>query len=245
MSEVSGAERLVRRSRAVTVVALALLVVLAWAWLWAGAGMGPAAMPMAGAANRFLLTAAMWWVMMVAMMLPSAAPVILLYGRVYRHGAQAPPTSAFLGGYLAVWLAFALLAAGLQALLEQLGLVSAMAVSDYWLRAGLLIAAGAYQLSPLKDACLASCRTPTDFLTRHYRPGALGALRMGLLHGAFCVGCCWLLMALLFVAGVMNLAWIAALTLLVAAEKLLPAGQWIARLSGAVLIAWGAASLLA
>ena len=111
--------------------------------------------------------------------------------------------------------------------------------------ATVLIAAGLYQLTPAKDACLAECRAPGAFLARHFRPGATGAFRLGLIHGAYCVGCCWLLMALLFVGGVMNLAWVAALTLLVAAEKLLPGGRWIARLSGAGLIAWGSVILLA
>jgi predicted metal-binding membrane protein len=196
-------------------------------------------------AGRFGLVAAMWWVMMIAMMLPSAAPLILLYARVHRHTGDAPPTAPFLAGYLTVWLAFALIAAALHALLEQQGLVSSMTMAAVapWLSAGFLAAAGIYQLTALKDACLTSCRTPTEFLTRHYRPGAKGAWRMGLLHGAYCVGCCWLLMALLFVGGVMNLAWIAALTLLVAAEKLLPGGHWIARLSGVLFILWGAATL--
>ena len=105
--------------------------------------------------------------------------------------------------------------------------------------AALLIAVGLYQLSPLKDACLTRCRSPAQFISRHYPPGAWGAARLGLLHGAFCVGCCWLLMALLFVGGAMNLLWVAGLTLLVAAEKLLPGGGWIARIAGITLIGWG------
>ena len=108
-----------------------------------------------------------------------------------------------------------------------------------------MIAVGIYQLTPFKDACLGRCRSPAQFLSRHYRPGVLGALRLGLLHGAFCVGCCWLLMALLFVGGVMNLLWIAGLTLLVAAEKLLPRGEILARVSGVILIAWGIFRLVA
>jgi len=255
MDDLTGAERLATRSRAVTLFALALLTLLAWTWLLQGAGMGTGAMPMDGMAepaiawdaDRFLLIASMWWVMMIAMMLPSAAPLILLYGRVHRHSGDEPPTAPFLAGYLAVWLAFALLAAAFQGLLEQHGIVLAatMALPSGWLSAGFLIAAGLYQLTSLKDACLASCRTPADFLTRHYHPGRWGAWRMGLIHGAYCVGCCWLLMALLFVGGVMNLVWIAALTLLVAAEKLLPGGPWIARISGVLFILWGAATLFA
>jgi len=255
MDDLTGTERLARRSRAVTLLALALLTLLAWAWLVQGAGMRSTAMSMDGMAEpamawdggRFLIVASMWWVMMIAMMLPIAAPVILLYGRVHRHSGDAPATAPFIAGYLAVWLGFALLATALHGLLEQRGLVSAttMALPSGWVSASFLIAAGVYQLTSLKDACLSYCRTPSDFLTRHYRPGRWGAWCMGLIHGAYCVGCCWLLIALLFVGGVMNLAWIAALTLLVAAEKLLPGGPWIARISGAALILWGAVKLFA
>jgi predicted metal-binding membrane protein len=244
MDGLTGAERVAARSRAVTICALAALTLLAWTWLLRGAGLG--AMPMDRDAGRFLLVASMWWVMMIAMMLPSASPVILLYGRVNRHHGQPPPTASFLAAYLAVWLGFALLAATLQQLLEQADLVSTMAMASRrpWLSGGFLVAAGLYQWSPLKDACLARCRTPTQFLTLHYRPGRAGAWRLGLLHGAYCVGCCWLLMILLFVGGVMNLAWITALTLLVAGEKLLPGGQWISRVSGTGLVLWGAAILV-
>ena len=189
------------------------------------------------------LVAAMWAVMMVAMMLPSAAPAILLYGAVHRRSLRVgtPPTAAFLAGYLACWTGFALLAAALQVALERAALASpmTMALASREAAAGLLIAAGLYQLSPLKNACLGRCRSPAQFLSRHYWPGAWGAARLGLLHGAFCVGCCWMLMALLFVGGVMNLAWIALLALLVAAEKLLPKGEWIARIAGLAMIVWG------
>ena len=186
------------------------------------------------------LIAAMWAVMMVAMMLPSAAPAILLYATVHRHSMGAvdtPPTAAFMSGYLFCWIGFAMLAAALQLAFAS---PMSMALDNRAASAALLIAAGLYQLSPLKDACLSRCRSPAEFITRHYRPGAWGAARLGLLHGAYCVGCCWLLMALLFAGGVMNLLWVAALTLLVAAEKLLPGGQWIARIAGVALIAWGA-----
>ncbi len=199
--------------------------------------------PMAGMAGMsappgWPLVAAMWIVMMVAMMLPSAAPAILLYATVHRRSsAEAPPTLAFLLGYLACWTVFAMVAAVLQLAIAE---PMSMAVESRAASAGLLIAAGLYQLSPLKDACLGRCRSPAQFLTRHYRPGASGAFRLGLLHGAYCVGCCWLLMALLFVGGVMNLLWIAGLTLLVAAEKLVPKGDWIARIAGVSMIAWGA-----
>ncbi|MEO7364892.1 MAG: DUF2182 domain-containing protein [Sphingomicrobium sp.] len=245
MNDSTGAERLAKRSRAVTLVGLAALAALAWMWLLQGAGMGSAAMPMAWDARRFALVATMWWVMMIAMMLPSATPLILLFGRVHRHRGEAPPTGPFLAAYLAVWLGFALVAAVLNQALELRGFVPAttMALPSGWAAAGFLVAAGLYQLSPFKKACLSHCRTPVDFLTRHYRPGRWGAWRIGLIHGAYCVGCCWLLMAVLFVGGVMNLGWIAALSMLVAAEKLLPGGVWIARLSGVALIVWGAAKL--
>jgi predicted metal-binding membrane protein len=212
---------------------------LAWGYLLSGAGMGAMA-GMTAVTPGWSLVFIMWAAMMVAMMLPSAAPAILLYARVHRHSAEAdsaPPTAAFLGGYLACWLALSAVAATLHLTLEGDALASRNAA------AALLIAAGLYQLSPLKDACLSRCRSPAEFLTHHYRPGTSGALRLGLLHGAYCVGCCWSLMALLFVGGVMNLAWVAALTLLVAAEKLLPGGQWIARVAGLAVIAWGAVLL--
>jgi predicted metal-binding membrane protein len=186
----------------------------------------------------------MWWVMMVAMMVPAAAPVILLYGRVHRHWSgpeSAPPTAAFLTGYLACWGGFALIAAGLQTLLVS---PMTMAFASRDAAAGLLIAAGLYQLTPVKDACLSRCRSPAAFLSRHYRPGQPGAFRLGMLHGAYCLGCCWLLMALLFVGGVMNLIWVAGLTFLVAAEKLLPGGRLLARLAGVAMIAWGAELVL-
>jgi predicted metal-binding membrane protein len=119
-----------------------------------------------------------------------------------------------------------------------------MGSQNRWLSGIVLIAAGLYQLSPLKNFCLSHCRAPAAFLSRHWRPHTLGALRVGALHGAFCVGCCWMLMALLFVGGVMNLAWIAALAVLVLVEKVFPAGQWVGRAAGIVLIAWGSATLL-
>ena len=184
------------------------------------------------------LVASMWGAMMVAMMLPSAAPAILLYARVHRHSHDegVPPTLAFLAGYLACWFGFSALAAEVQ--LAFASSVS-MALESRAASAALLIAAGAYQLSPLKDACLSRCRSPAEFITRYYRPGNWGAFRLGLLHGAYCVGCCWLLMALLFVGGVMNFAWIAGLTLIVGIEKLVPRGDWIGRAAGLGLIAWG------
>jgi predicted metal-binding membrane protein len=203
--------------------------------------------------TTWALMIAMWWVMMIAMMTPSAAPTILLYARVHRHAlAQGQvqdnfaPTGAFAAGYLLVWLGFAAAAATLHWALERAGLVSAMMMGSRngWLSGIVLIIAGLYQLSPFKNICLAHCRTPTSFLSRHWRPHALGAIRLGAMHGAYCVGCCWMLMALLFVGGVMNLTWIAALAILVLIEKALPLGQWAGRGVGVALIGWGVATLV-
>lgn len=204
---------------------------------------------MVAMAPGFAIVALMWATMMVAMMSPSAAPTVLLYARAQRlakPGAR-PPTAAFVAGYLICWLAFAVVAAALQIALDRAAALSdmTMALHGQTASAVVTIAAGIYQLSPLKNACLGRCRSPAQFLSRHYRPGAGGALRLGLLHGAYCVGCCWMLMALLFVGGVMNLLWIAGLTLLVAGEKLLPHGPTIARVTGVALIAWGVVRLVA
>ena len=265
----SVVEAALARHRVLVLGALIVLAALAWAWLVSGAGTGmrplvslvPSSsgensmpgMDMPGAmqpdaapwtAGRFVLTLAMWWVMMVAMMLPSAAPVILLYARAAAdgHPERRPATPSFLAGYLCAWGLFSLLATGLQFLLEAGGHLNAaaMAVRSPWLTGAVLVAAGIYQLSPVKDICLRHCRNPAVFLSRHFRPGSAGAWRMGLLHGFYCVGCCWMLMLLLFVGGVMNLAWIALLTLMVAAEKLLPFGRIVTIAGGLGCIAWGA-----
>jgi len=228
------AERLAQRSRFVTTACLMGLALLAWAYLFSGAGMSA----MAGPASGFVFIAAMWWVMMVAMMVPAAAPTILLYARVHRHSdtEHAPAIASFLAGYLACWLGFALIVAGLQLWLIP---PMSMALADRGAAGAVMIAVGIYQISPFKDACLSHCRSPAQFLTRHYRPGPSGAFRLGLLHGAYCLGCCWLLMGLLFVGGVMNLLWVAGLALLVAGEKLLPGGQWLAKIAGVGLLVWG------
>ena len=235
-----AAEAVLRRHRGVTLAGLVLVTLLAWAWIATGAGMGMA-MPMGWTAERLLLTLAMWWVMMVAMMVPAAAPTVLLYAR----SARPPHSGAFLTGYLLCWLGFSILAVALQFALEAAGRLAhmGMALSSPRLAGVLLIAAGLYQFTPLKSACLNHCRSPAHWLSRHYRPGRTGALRMGLSHGAYCLGCCWMLMLVLFVVGVMNLAWIAALTSLVAAEKLLPRGRIIARIGGFLFVVWGVATL--
>jgi predicted metal-binding membrane protein len=186
--------------------------------------------------------------MMIAMMIPSAAPMILLYARVFRHGqargqiaASLVPTGAFAAGYLVCWLGFSALATALQYTLEQAALVHGMWMwsTSRWLTAGLFVAAGLFQLTPVKAACLEHCRAPAAFLSRHWRPGRLGAFRLGLVHGAYCLGCCWALMLLLFAAGIMNLVWIAGLAILVLLEKLAPFGANLAPLSAALLIGAG------
>ena len=235
--------RILRHERAIAGGGIVLLVALCWWFLASGAGMPGMAMagmppPPIGA------LVLMWWLMMMAMMLPSAAPAILLYGRV-REMRGADPAIAqswvFLAGYVCVWLAFSVAAAVLQRAITG----PSMALADGRLAGAVLVAAGAYQLSPLKSACLRQCRGPAQFLSRHWRPGTAGAIRLGILHGAFCVGCCWLLMALLFVGGVMNFAWIAGLTLLVGIEKLMPGGEWVGRAAGVALVGWGLVRLLA
>jgi len=183
----------------------------------------------------------MWLVMMIAMMLPSAAPMLLLFAGTQRRTASGHSSTlvAFAAGYLLVWGGFSVAAAALQALLQQRMLLSSdLAMTSAWLGAAVLGLAGVYQLTPLKDACLLRCQSPLGFLLGRWRDGVRGALVMGVRHGAFCLGCCWALMALLFVGGVMNLAWVAALAVFVLAEKAVARGAWLSRVSGVALIAW-------
>jgi len=205
------------------------------------------AMPMVEAwtAADFAAMLAMWSVMMAAMMLPAATPVILLYARVARQraaqGRARPPVPLFVLGYLLAWSAFSVLATSANWALHAGGFLSSM-MGEAAPRIGgvLLILAGLYQWTPLKDACLTHCRSPFGFLADHWRDGPAGALAMGAHHGAYCIGCCWLLMALLFVLGVMNLAWIAVLTVFVLLEKAAPHGRVMSRAAGVLLLAWGA-----
>jgi len=187
----------------------------------------------------------MWAVMMAAMMLPTAAPMIIAYARMQAadrsRGAGWMPVFMFSGGYVQTWAAFSLAAAVLQAGLTHLALMSPMMmkVGSGPLAGGILIMAGLYQFTPLKQACLSLCRTPLSFLMTEWRDGALGALQMGWRHGLFCIGCCWALMGLLFVGGVMNSAWIIAITLYVLIEKIMPGSQWLTKLSGLGMIGAG------
>jgi predicted metal-binding membrane protein len=186
----------------------------------------------------------MWWIMMVAMMLPSASPMILLFARLQRQqkekGSPFVSTSVFTAGYLVTWGVFSMVATGAQWGFECVGLLSAMMTSTSGLFAGiLLLAAGIYQLTPLKHACLRHCRSPIQFIMHHWRTGSGGACRMGIEHGAFCLACCWFLMALLFVGGVMNLYWIVGLAIFVLLEKTIPAGHWLGFITGIGLMVWG------
>jgi predicted metal-binding membrane protein len=250
-------EFLLRRDRHVAIGSLLLVIGLAWAYVLTGAAM-PAPepsmamtdadghltpMPMAWTLSDTMLIAVMWWIMMIAMMVPSAAPMILLFAAISRkRQARRDPfvqTGIFLAVYLVVWGAFSLIATGLQWALETTGLLSAMAVTNARLGGSILLAAGLYQLTPMKQICLRRCRGPVQFLTERWRLGAAGALRMGLSHGLYCLGCCWFLMALLFFGGIMNVLWIAGLAIYVLFEKTVPAGHWFARAAGALLVAAG------
>ena len=262
-------EAVLRRDRVVVSAALAVIAALAWAYLlWLSAHMGMGTQPeMSGmdmpgmnrnmpgmlapdfrrwSAGEFAFTFGMWAVMMVGMMTPSAAPMVLIYAGVGRQAfAQGKPFAAtgwFLAGYLVVWLVFALIATGAQLLLTAAALLDPMMASSSRVFGGIvLILAGLYQWTPLKDACLSQCQSPLLFIQRHggFRRDPSGAVWLGLRHGAYCVGCCWMLMALLFVGGVMNVLWIAALSALVFAEKALPHGRLLSRTAGVLLIGAG------
>jgi predicted metal-binding membrane protein len=250
-------ETLLRRDRAVVLAGLVGLTALAWLHLAHMAlGMGAGAMAEAAMtaaapwdAARFALAFAMWAIMMVAMMLPGAAPMVLLFAALERKrgaGRDLPPrTAAFVLGYLLVWTGFSLAAVAAQWALGEAALLSpTLASMSPALGGALFVAAGLYQLTPLKHACLRRCRSPIQFLAAVWRPGSRGALRMGVAHGAYCVGCCWPLMGLLFAGGVMNLLWVAAIAMFVLVEKVAPRGELAARASGALMLAFGAYLLL-
>jgi predicted metal-binding membrane protein len=256
-------EAVLRRDRVIVASALGAIGALAWAYvLWLAADMNMNGMDMSGfrmvpgavgmmtpasepwSAVEFAFVFVMWVVMMVGMMAPSAAPMILMYARVGRQGKIAGKSLAatgwFAAGYFLAWSGFSLVATLVQWVLERKALLDyRMAGANMLLGAGVLIAAGVYQWTPIKNTCLVQCQTPFRFLMVHggFRSSVRGCLHLGFLHGIYCVGCCWILMALLFVVGVMNVLWIALLALLVLLEKLTPWGHWIARIAGAVCIA--------
>lgn len=257
-------EGVLYRDRAIVVATLVVLTLLAWAYLVAMVldmsrgdmslmGMGTIAMEGVGADSAmpmsaqpwtivtFILMLLMWWVMMVGMMVPSAAPMILIYARVQRQ--KLPDENPVLRsvlftlGYVVMWLVFSLIATALQWQLSEATLLSPVMESTSNYFAGAVFgAAGLYQLTPLKRACLIHCRSPLHFLSMHWRQGDVGALRMGLGHGAYCVGCCWFLMGLLFFGGVMNLLWVATIAGFVLLEKIVPHGQLVSKVTGFVMI---------
>jgi predicted metal-binding membrane protein len=255
-SSVADLPALSRRDRVVIPACLALIVALAWAYLihlehqmsasmdydikMAAMGM---TMDKPWAAADVWFTFAMWAVMMVGMMAGTAAPVLLLFAAMQsgrrERGARAAVLS-FGIGYIIVWIGFSAFAALAQWALHGASLLSpAMAASSSMLAGGILIAAGAYQLTPLKGSCLRQCRSPLGFLMTSWRDGTKGAIEMGWRHGVHCLGCCWALMCVLFVVGVMNLAWVAALTVFVLIEKIGPAGVLLSRIAGALMIVAG------
>jgi predicted metal-binding membrane protein len=257
-------ETILRRERLIIASCLAAMVILAWLYLFQTkttmpgmdmSGMNMSGMDMTGMVmpetsqwglTTVLLLFIMWAVMMVAMMVPSAAPMILAFHSVNqrRQAAARPfvPVAIFLFGYLAIWTAFSALATAAEWGLHRAALLSpSMVATSALLNGGLLIAAGVFQWTPLKHSCLKKCRSPLSFLMSEWREGSAGAFIMGLRHGAECLGCCWALMALLFVAGVMNLLWVALIALFVLAEKVLPKGELVAKIAGVALVASGAA----
>ena len=243
-----------KQDRVIVIAGLVAVTALAWVYVIQFAssmtGMGitntEMAMPTAQAwlSGDFVLTFIMWAVMMVAMMTPSAMPMIVMFARLNRQrhidNTPIPATTIFLLGYLLVWISFSAGATVVQWGLHSAAVLSPEMISVTPVLGGiLLVFAGVYQFTPLKHACLSQCRTPLGFLMTEWREGTKGALIMGARHGSYCVGCCWLLMALLFVAGVMNLLWVALIAVCVLVEKVVPAGQWVSRAIGVLTVGWG------
>jgi predicted metal-binding membrane protein len=239
-------ESLARRERGGVIVALLGVIVLS---AFSMMRSGDALMMMPGGLNPawIAILFIMWWTMMLAMMLPSAAPAILTFGAVSRRldgDGAAARTFSFSAGYALVWTAFSLAAVLVQIAAEPILRLNGMFATTSRVVGGvLLIAAGLYQLTPLKEACLRKCQIPLIVFARNWRPGRIGAFRMGLGHGVYCLGCCVVLMAVLFYGGVMEPLWVAGLAAYVLVEKLLPRRWHVSRLSGAILCAWGGAVL--
>ncbi len=254
----STLDRLLRQDRIVVLGSLAGVIAIAWVYLLLGAGIKMDTMDMGG--GRVMLMAppwtigyaglifAMWSIMMVAMMLPSAAPTILLVSSLARNrgiGHGVPTAGLFTLGYVLVWAGFSICATLLQWSLDRAGMLSeVMAATSATLAGSILIVAGIYQWTPLKQGCLKHCRSPLAFLPQRWRKGPWGAVINGVRHGIFCLGCCWMLMVMLFIGGLMNLLWIGGLAFVVLVEKTLPWGGRMSRVIGATLVAWGAVMLL-
>ena len=270
MAQNSVLESVLQKDKAILIGGLVSIILISWIYILSGAGMGMDILRMtipnseqmqsmnentslididlmASAVwntQYAILMFFMWWIMMIAMMLPSASPTILLYAQVirknYNRKKYLVPTIIFTLGYIFSWGVFSLIATYTQWGLESLGLLSSMMSSNnVILGSSLLLVAGIYQLTPIKHSCLRHCRHPMQFLTLHWRNGMRGACQMGLYHGIYCLGCCWFLMALLYVGGVMNLFWICGLAIFVFLEKTIPSGHWLAKITGIFLILWG------
>lgn len=248
-------ERLYRRDRGTIVAGIIILLALSWAYtLWIAwevygqgghgfhAALGPHAGPWGIAELSFVLI--MWIVMMTAMMVPSVSPTMVMFSKVSRNqgdGDQAiASTWVFVAGYLVAWSVFSLVATGAQWGLNAAALLTpVMETNNGYIGGAILLVAGGFQFTSLKNACLQHCRSPLTFFMSGWRPGRLGALNMGIRHGAFCVGCCWALMAVMFVGGVMNPLWLVALAVFVLAEKVLPQGARVGQAAGIAFIAAG------
>lgn len=271
----TAVESLIRRDKIITIIAIAILVGATFTYTVLGVGMNMSAiqmtpglgqsqmsMPNMSAMKNMAATPAvwsfnysvlmffMWWTMMIAMMLPSASPMILLYTALIRRTKKAKSiirqVTSFICGYLLAWAAFSLFAAALQSQLELRDWMSPMMMeaTNIYLAAGILIAAGVYQLTPLKTVCLEKCRQPASFLANYKNTWVNSPLRIGLVHGFYCVGCCWFLMGLLFFGGIMNLYWIVGLIIFVAIEKLHEKGIIFGKILGGGAIVSGIAFLI-
>lgn len=242
-----GLQRILRHDNAIVFACLIAVIAVSWGYILTGAGMSTdmsemmLEQPVWDFSYTFLMFF-MWWFMMIAMMLPSAAPMILLFAFINRKNAEGAnmPVVAFVFAYILVWGAFCVFATALQWVLQESAMLShRMVLANPYFGGTLLIAAGLWQLSPFKHACLRHCRAPLDFFAHGWRKGVGGAFQMGLSHGAFCLDCCWVMMLLLFYGGVMNLWWIAGLAAYVLIEKTIPAGHWIGQGVGVLLALWG------
>jgi predicted metal-binding membrane protein len=239
----ASGERIIKRDRLVVVAGLAGVVAFSWACtVYLAWDMQHSENALCGMSQ--LLMFAMWIIMMAAMMVPSAAPMILIFAAINRNRREQErpfvSTGIFLSGYLVVWSGFSAVITMLQWRLHETALLTpTMASASPLLSGATLLAAGIFQLTPLKHVCLQHCRSPLGFLLANWRDDFRGVFGMGLKHGIYCLGCCWLLMALLFVVGVMNLAWLAVLTVFIALEKIAPAELYLSRVTGLLLMGAG------
>ena len=271
----TAVESFIQRDKIITIIAIAILVGATFTYTVLGVGMNMsaiqmtpglgqsqmsmpnmsamknmAASPAVWTFNYSVLMFFMWWTMMIAMMLPSASPMILLYTALIRRTKKTKSiirqVTSFICGYLLAWAAFSLFAAALQSQLELRDWMSPMMMeaTNIYLAAGILIAAGVYQLTPLKTVCLEKCRQPASFLANYKNTWVNSPLRIGLVHGFYCVGCCWFLMGLLFFGGIMNLYWIVGLIIFVAIEKLHEKGIIFGKILGGGAIVSGIAFLI-